>query len=99
MRTTITALLVGSTLATPIAAQAQNVQQMLQGLLTGNQQQDQSLRDAWRRGYDRGRQDQARDDRRGGDRYDRGPDYRGQGPYGPPPDNGYPPPPGYPPPR
>ncbi len=89
MRTTVAALLLGSTLATPVAAQAQNFQQLLGGLLTGNQQQDQSLRDAWRRGYDRGRQDQAREDRGRGDRSD----FRDQRPYYPqdrPPDSGYP---------
>ncbi len=105
MRTTLAALLLGSTLALPVAAQAQNLQQMLGGLLTGNQQQDQALRDAWKRGYDQGRSDQAREDRRAGDRYnqrsdyrDRQPDYppdRGNRNYGPPPDSGY----NYPPPR
>jgi hypothetical protein len=105
MRTTIAALLLGSTLALPVAAHAQNFQQLLGGLLTGNQQQDQALRDAWRRGYDQGRQDQAREDRRAGDRYDRRSDYRDRQsdyppdradrPYSPPPDSGY----SYPPPR
>jgi hypothetical protein len=103
MRTTIAALLLGSVVALPVAAKAQNFQQLLGGLLTGNQQQDQALRDAWRRGYQAGRDDQAREDRRAGDRYDRHSDYRDRGsdypagradrPYGPPPDSGsYPPP-------
>ncbi len=102
MRTTLGALLLGSTVVIPVAAHAQNFQQLLGGLLTGNQQQDQALRDAWRRGYDQGRTDQARSDRRQADRYDRSSDYRDQQPYppqdrpsGPPPDSGY----SYPPPR
>jgi Ni/Co efflux regulator RcnB len=101
MRTTIAALLLGSTLALPVAAHAQNFQQLLGGLLTGNQQQDQSLQDAWRRGYQRGRQDQAREDRTGRNSYDRGADYRDDRgypqdrPYASPPDDRY----RYPPPR
>ncbi len=46
--------------AGPAAAQGPNVQQLLQGLTTGNQGQDQALRDAFERGYQRGRQDEAR---------------------------------------
>jgi hypothetical protein len=87
MRTTMSALLLGSVLATPVAAQAQNLQQLLGGLLTGNQQQDQAVREAWHRGYDRGRADQAREDRDRGDRgydRDRRPDYPPP-PYSPPP--------------
>ena len=106
MRTSIVALLVGSVLALPVAAKAQNFQQLLGGLLTGNQQQDQSLRDAWQRGYQAGRRDQARDDHGTADRYDRRSDYqgrqsdnyppdRGDRSYGPP-DSGYN---NYPPPR
>jgi hypothetical protein len=57
------AMMIGATLMLPVAAaQAQSApgwQQTLQGLMTGNQNQDQSLREAYQRGYDRGRQDEA----------------------------------------
>jgi hypothetical protein len=64
MRTTTTILAVAAGLlcAAP-AARAQNPSQMLQGLLSGNQGQDQALRDAYERGYRHGREDQVRDDR------------------------------------
>ncbi len=56
---------------TPTVVQAQNVQQLLQGLTTGNQSQDQALRDAFERGYQKGRQDEAQLQRRsGGNRND-----------------------------
>ncbi len=71
MRTTVTATLLGLLLATPVAAQAQNVQQLLGGLLTGNQGQDQALREAYQRGYQHGRDDQARQDRADRGRGDR----------------------------
>lgn len=45
--------------ATPVGAEG-NPQQLLQGLLSGNQGQDQAVRDAFERGYQRGRQDEAR---------------------------------------
>ena len=68
----------------PVLAQAPDPSQMLQGLLSGNRGQDQAVRDAFERGYRRGREDQERADR------DRGPP---RGHY--PDDNrGYPPPPG-----
>ena len=93
MRTIATASLAGLLLATPALAQAPNVQQLLGGLLTGNQGQDQALRDAYERGYRHGREDQAREMRTERDRgynrddrrdegYRRGPD---QPPYQPPP--------------
>lgn len=63
MRTTITATLLGLLLATPVAAQTPNIQQLLGGLLTGNQGQDQALRQAYERGYRHGWDDQARQDR------------------------------------
>ncbi len=47
-------------LAFPVAGQAQDMQRMLGGLLTGNQNQDQAIRDAYERGYQKGRQDEAR---------------------------------------
>jgi len=70
MQKTFTAAVLGLGLivATPIAAQTPNVGQMLQGLMTGNQGQDQALRDAFERGYQRGRQDEARQQRPDPDR-------------------------------
>jgi len=47
-------------LATPALAQGSSAQQMLQGLLSGNQGQDQAVREAYERGYRAGRQDEAR---------------------------------------
>lgn len=61
--------------ATPTIARAQGVQQLLQGLTTGNQSQDQALRDAFERGYQKGRQDEAQLARRSG-RSDSGNDRR-----------------------
>lgn len=71
MRHAIIATLLGLSLAAPAAAQVPNAQQLLGGLLTGNQNQDQAVRDAFERGYQRGRQDEARQ------RADRGPARRG----------------------
>ncbi len=59
MQHIIATILIGIALAGPAAAQVPNVQQLLQGLTTGNQGQDQALRDAFERGYQRGRQDEA----------------------------------------
>jgi hypothetical protein len=56
-------MLLGATLALPVTAHAQSapgLQQMLQGLFTGNQSQDDALRQAYQRGYQRGRDDEAR---------------------------------------
>lgn len=63
MQRVVIATLLGLALAAPAAAQVPNVQQLLQGLTTGNQNQDQALRDAFERGYQRGRQDEARQQR------------------------------------
>lgn len=60
MRRIVVATFLGLAVAGPAAAQLPNVQQLLQGLTTGNQGQDQALRDAFERGYQRGRQDEAR---------------------------------------
>lgn len=65
LRRTTTAALAGLLVtapffAAPAVAQAPNVQQLLQGLLSGNQGQDQGLREAFERGYQRGREDEAR---------------------------------------
>jgi hypothetical protein len=86
MRTIATASLAGLLLATPALAQSPNIQQLLGGLMTGNRSQDQSLQEAYERGYRHGREDQAREMRaeRGRYRDDRGPDQ----PY-PPPPRGY----------
>jgi hypothetical protein len=56
-------MLLGATLALPVAVHAQSTpgwQQTLQGLFTGNQSQDDALRQAYQRGYQRGRDDEAR---------------------------------------
>ncbi|MFL5256142.1 MAG: hypothetical protein ACJ8AI_25255 [Rhodopila sp.] len=54
------AVLASSLLATPTLAQtSSSAQQMLQGLLSGNQGQDQAVRDAFERGYQAGRRDEA----------------------------------------
>lgn len=53
-------LLAGPLFVLPATAQIPNVQQLLQGLLSGNQDQDRALRDAFERGYQRGREDEAR---------------------------------------
>jgi hypothetical protein len=64
MRITIVAL--GFVLvAVPALAQTPDISRMLQGLTTGNQNQDQSLREAYERGYRAGRQDAARQSDRG----------------------------------
>ena len=76
MRIVVTASLAGLLLATPALAQGPNLQQMLGGLLTGNQAQDQSLRDAYERGYRHGREDQAREMSAGRDRDRSRGDYR-----------------------
>jgi hypothetical protein len=75
LRLPVLSAVFGLLLIVPAAAQSPNVQQLLQGLMTGNQGQDQALRDAFERGYQRGRQDEARmhrSDRREGYREDRG---------------------------
>lgn len=45
--------------ALPCMAQPPSMQQMLQGLATGNQDQDRALREAYERGYRNGRHDEA----------------------------------------
>jgi len=76
MRLTIVIAMFGLGFAVPAKAQVPNIQQLLQGLTTGNQGQDQGLRDAFERGYQRGRQDEARlqqnGNRRGTDRREDG---------------------------
>ena len=61
MRTT-GAILITLGLAMPAVALAQSApgwQQTLGGMLTGNQNQDNALREAYQRGYQRGRNDEA----------------------------------------
>ena len=60
MHRVIAATALGLLVSTPLAAQTPDISKMLQGLTTGNQSQDQALRDAFERGYQRGRQDEAR---------------------------------------
>jgi hypothetical protein len=70
----ITVVAVGfALLAVPALAQAPDIGRMLQGLTTGNQNQDQSLREAYERGYRAGQQDSARQS----DRRNRSPDDHG----------------------
>lgn len=83
MRTIPTFIAVTAALicAAPSIARAQNPSQLLQGLLSGNQNQDQPVREAYERGYRKGREDQVRDDRNRADRDRRGPPpQRGQYP-------------------
>jgi hypothetical protein len=60
MRATVVVVALALALPAASAQQSPNVGQMLQGLMTGNQGQDQALRDAFERGYQRGREDEAR---------------------------------------
>ena len=90
MRTLVVAALLALPLALPASAQNPNLQQLLGGLLTGNQGQDQALREAYERGYRHGREDEARRlDQDRGRRYDEDRrDPRAQ-PYPPPPGDNY----------
>ena len=63
MRATVVALGL-ALLAVPASAQAPDIGRMLQGLTTGNQNQDQALREAYERGYRAGQQDFARQSNR-----------------------------------
>ena len=72
------AALIGLTFATPAVTSAQtpDMRQTLGGLLTGNQDRDNAVQQAYERGYQRGRADEARQSRRapgdGGYYQDRG---------------------------
>jgi hypothetical protein len=93
MRHAVAATLLGLSLASPAAAQVPNVQQLLGGLLTGNQSQDQAVRDAFERGYQRGREDEARRQQAAGrGRRDRGDSDRGDSDRGDSGDRGRAPP-------
>ncbi len=65
------ALSAGLLMSAPPAQAQLDIQQLLQGLTTGNQRDDQALRDAFERGYERGRQDEARAQRDRDDRVSR----------------------------
>ena len=58
--------LIGLTFAIPAvtSAQAPDMRQTLGGLLTGNQDRDNAVQQAYERGYQRGRTDEARQSRR-----------------------------------
>jgi|SwirhisoilCB1_FD_contig_41_7365807_length_701_multi_2_in_0_out_0_2 hypothetical protein len=76
MRSAFAAAFIGLASVSPAAAQMPNVQQMLQGLTTGDQGRDRALQEAFERGYQRGRQDEARQQQSSsrsdrGDRYNR----------------------------
>ena len=47
-------------LSAPTLASAQNLPPVLQGLMSGNQNQDRAVREAYERGYQKGREDEAR---------------------------------------
>lgn len=67
MQSALLATCVGLTFASPAvtSAQAQDMKQILGGLLTGNQDRDNAVQQAYERGYQRGRADEARQSRRG----------------------------------
>jgi len=67
MRTMLALPVLALITAAPALAQSQTPgwQQSLQGLLSGNQNQDRAVQEAYERGYRRGRQDEARVQNRG----------------------------------
>ena len=81
MQRMLLATVIALTLALPAVASAQSpdMRQMLGGLLTGNQDRDSAVQQAFERGYQRGRADEARQSRRapdnGGYYQDRGGSY------------------------
>ena len=66
----------GLALAGPASAQTPGVGQLLQGLTSGNQSQDQAIHEAFERGYQKGRQDEARMSRGSGRDRSASDDYR-----------------------
>ena len=77
MQRAFVATLLSFALAVPAVAQAQapDWKQALGGLLSGNQDRDQALQQAYERGYQRGRDDEARQAQRqpyGRGNYDNG---------------------------
>ncbi len=69
MQRALLATFIGLTLAVPAvtSAQAEDMRQMLGGLLTGNQDRDNAVQQAFERGYQRGRADEAHQSRRAPD--------------------------------
>ncbi|MBV8191071.1 MAG: hypothetical protein JO339_27780 [Alphaproteobacteria bacterium] len=65
VQSTLMAVIIGIALATPGVASAQttDMRQVLGGLLTGNQDRDNAVQQAYERGYQRGRDDEARQSR------------------------------------
>ena len=63
---TLLAAVIGLSLATPAvtSAQAPDMRQSLGNLLTGNQERDNAVQQAYERGYQRGRTDEARQSQR-----------------------------------
>ncbi len=80
MQRMLLATVICLTLALPTVASAQSsdMRQMLGGLLTGNQDRDNAVQQAFERGYQRGRADEARQSRRGPDN---GGSYQDRGGY------------------
>lgn len=64
-------------------AQAPDWKQTLGGLLNGNQDRDDAVRQAYERGYQRGRNDEARMQRSREPQYNDGSNYRDRGSYVP----------------
>jgi hypothetical protein len=60
----------GVSLALPAMAQPSDWQQQVQGLFTGNKNTDDAVRQAYERGYQRGRDDEARMNRHADRSYD-----------------------------
>ena len=85
-------LMLGIATISSAQAQAPDPSQLLRGLLSGNRDQDQGVREAFERGYRRGREDQERADRDRGPPPGRGyqdPDGRDPRGYPPPGPNPY----------
>jgi hypothetical protein len=88
MQRQLLAILLGLTLTSAAAAQttpqAPDWKQTLGGLLNGNQDRDEAVRQAYERGYQRGRNDEARQMQRSRDPRsynDEGSSYRDRGGY------------------
>lgn len=66
MQSALLATAIGLTLATPAvtSAQSSDMRQTLGNLLTGNQERDNAVQQAYERGYQRGRNDEARQSQR-----------------------------------
>ena len=60
MRYVAVGALVLGVAAVPISVEAQNPQQLLQGLTNGDSSRDQAVNEAFQRGYQKGRQDEQR---------------------------------------